>query len=63
MTISVAPSVPPTTPRPQPAIRTCPTCYGGGVIYVRECERHNFPHPVCDTCQGKGYVPVTDGDA
>ena len=47
--------LPPREPEP-PAVVTCPGCYGAGLIYVAECERHSFPFPPCDHCAGTGQV-------
>ncbi len=45
-----------------PATIDCPNCHGGGIIYVKECERVGFPHPACSTCQGTGTFPPRHPD-
>jgi hypothetical protein len=47
---------------PAPAMIDCPTCHGGGIIYVRACERVGFPYPACSTCQGTGTFSPRDPD-
>jgi hypothetical protein len=39
-----------------PAVQQCPNCSGGGVVYVRDCERAGWPHPTCPDCQGTGEI-------
>jgi len=41
-----------------PAAVACWRCYGAGIVWVRDCERNNFPHPVCDVCGGTGTAPL-----
>src|SRR5215208_1487142 len=41
-----------------PAVAQCPNCSGGGVLYVRDCERAGWPHPPCPECQGTGEIPA-----
>ena len=41
-----------------PAVLTvpCGNCAGGGVVYVPDCARAGWPHPVCPECQGSGIA-------
>ena len=45
-------------PEDAPATAPCVNCSGGGVLYVRACERAGWPHPPCPECQGAGEVPI-----
>ena len=49
-------------PEPDPpalgATISCWNCSGGGVVYVRECERAGWPHPPCPTCKGSGELSL-----
>ncbi len=45
-------------PAPTPAVDQCPNCSGGGVVYVRDCERAGWPHPDCPDCGGTGEIPA-----
>ena len=44
-------------PAPMPTIQ-CANCSGGGVVYVRDCERAGWPHPECPVCKGSGELPA-----
>src|SRR5215208_3282724 len=43
---AMAPPAPPLPMGDMPTI-PCAHCSGGGVIYVRDCERAGWPHPPC----------------
>jgi hypothetical protein len=45
-------------PEDAPATAPCVNCSGGGVLYVRACERAGWPHPPCPECQGAGEIPI-----
>jgi hypothetical protein len=38
----------------------CANCSGGGVLYVRDCERAGWPCPPCPECGGTGEIPALD---
>jgi DnaJ-class molecular chaperone len=45
-------------PPPEPKTRTCGVCYGAGG-YMDQYDEDRRPVKVrCDTCKGKGVVPV-----
>jgi hypothetical protein len=45
-------------PEVEPVPVACASCSGGGVVYVRDCERAGWPHPTCPDCHGSGEVPA-----
>ena len=45
------------TPEPVPVLQYG-NCSGGGVVYVKACERAGWPHPTCPDCQGAGELPA-----
>jgi hypothetical protein len=49
-------------PEPEPPALGAPSCWacsGGGVVYVRDCERAGWPYSTCDVCGGSGVAALS----
>jgi hypothetical protein len=44
------------TEAPALTLVPCWNCSGGGVVYVKDCERAGWPHPPCPVCTGAGQI-------